>query len=72
MVPGLYGGSNGGDEYNASSKFVEKFSELGVPEDQAIQYENGSSYWGDQPLNLRPGLPGRYYLPSCLFSEWCI
>ena len=26
MVPGLYGGSNGGNEYNASSKFVEKFS----------------------------------------------
>ncbi len=26
IVPGLYGGSNGGNEYNASSKFVEKFS----------------------------------------------
>ncbi|MEO6813124.1 MAG: YfhO family protein [Ginsengibacter sp.] len=54
MVPGLYGGSNGGNEYNTSSKFVQKFSELGVPEDQAVQYENGSSYWGGQPLTSGP------------------
>jgi hypothetical protein len=54
MVPGLYGGSNGGDEYKAPTKFTDKFSELGVPEEQAIQYENGSSYWGDQPLTSGP------------------
>jgi hypothetical protein len=54
LVPGLYGGSNGGDEYNTSSKFVQKFAELGVPEDQAVQYENSSSYWGDQPLTSGP------------------
>jgi len=57
IVPGLYGGSNGGDEYNSSSKFVEKFSELGVPEDQALQYEDHYSYWGDQP-----GTSGPVYL----------
>src|SRR5690606_28722923 len=44
IVPGLYGGSNGGDEYKAPTKFSEKFSELGVPEEQAIQYENHYSY----------------------------
>jgi hypothetical protein len=54
MVPGLYGGSNGGNEYSAPTKFTEKFSEMGVPEDQAIQYENGYSYWGDQPLTSGP------------------
>ena len=54
MVPGLYGGSNGGNEYNTSSKFVEKFSEMGVPEDNALQYANGYSYWGDQPLTSGP------------------
>ncbi|MGH2646075.1 MAG: YfhO family protein, partial [Ginsengibacter sp.] len=54
MVPGLYGGSNGGDEYNTSSKFVEKFSEMGVPEDNALQYANGYSYWGDQPTTSGP------------------
>ncbi|MDP4283479.1 MAG: hypothetical protein Q8891_03580 [Bacteroidota bacterium] len=54
MVPGLYGGSNGGDEYTAPTKFTEKFSELGVPEDQAVQYEDGYSYWGDQPITSGP------------------
>ncbi|HSV11575.1 MAG TPA: hypothetical protein VLI68_12425, partial [Hanamia sp.] len=57
IVPGLYGGSNGGDEYKPSSKFVEQFSQLGVPEDQALQYEDHYSYWGDQP-----GTSGPVYL----------
>jgi len=54
IVPGLYGGSNGGDEYNSSSKFVQKFSELGVPEDQALQYEDHYSYWGNQQPTSGP------------------
>jgi hypothetical protein len=54
IVPGLYGGSNGGDEYNSSSKFAQEFSQLGVPEEQAVQYENSYSYWGGQPLTSGP------------------
>lgn len=54
LVPGLYGGSNGGDEYDGSSNFAQKFSELGVPEEQAVQYANSLSYWGDQPLTSGP------------------
>lgn len=54
IVPGLYGGSNGGDEYNESANFVQKFSELGVPEDQAVQYANSLSYWGEQPGTSGP------------------
>lgn len=54
IVPGLYGGSNGGDEFSTSSNFVQKFSELGVPEDQALQYEDGYAYWGDQPGTSGP------------------
>lgn len=54
IVPGLYGGSNGGDEYNSSSKFAQEFSQLGVPEEQAVQYENGYSYWGEQPTTSGP------------------
>ncbi len=57
IVPGLYGGSNGGDEYNADAKFVNKFSELGVPDEQALQYADQLSYWGDQP-----GTSGPVYL----------
>lgn len=54
IVPGLYGGSNGGDEYTTDSKFVKEFSQLGVPEEQAVQYENSYSYWGDQPTTSGP------------------
>ncbi|HEY5405623.1 MAG TPA: hypothetical protein VIJ92_00985 [Ginsengibacter sp.] len=54
IVPGLYGGSNGGDEYTTSSKFVEKFSGIGVPEENALQYANAYSYWGDQPTTSGP------------------
>jgi Bacterial membrane protein YfhO len=46
MVPGLYGGSNGGNEHNSNAKMVEKLSELGVPEDNALGMTNGYSYWG--------------------------
>lgn len=46
MVPGLYGGSNGGNEHSASSKMVEKFGEIGVPEENALGALNGYSYWG--------------------------
>ena len=61
IVPGLYGGSNGGDEYNADSKFVNKFSELGVPEEQALQYADRLSYWGGQQ-----GTSGPVYLGAII------
>lgn len=54
MVPALYGGSNGGEEFTKNSKFAEQFSTLGVPEEQALQYENAYSYWGDQPFTSGP------------------
>lgn len=54
IVPGLYGGSNGGDEYNADSKFVQQYSQLGPPEDQAVQLEDYYSYWGNQQPTSGP------------------
>jgi Bacterial membrane protein YfhO len=48
IVPGIYGGGSIGKHYDASSKFVQKLSEAGVPEDNAIQMANSNSYWGDQ------------------------
>ena len=38
----------------ASSKFVEKYSEIGAPEDYALQIADGYSYWGDQPTTSGP------------------
>ncbi len=54
IVPGLYGGSNGGDQYTTYSKFAQQFSQLGAPEDQAVQIEDHYSYWGDQPGTSGP------------------
>ncbi|MBM3439657.1 MAG: YfhO family protein [Bacteroidetes bacterium] len=53
FVPGLYGGSNGGNEYS-SSAFADKLMEIGYPEDQALQNANGISYWGDQQPTSGP------------------
>jgi hypothetical protein len=53
LIPGIYGGSNGGDEYK-TSQFADKLMEVGYPEDQALQYANFSSYWGDQQTTSGP------------------
>lgn len=70
IVPGLYGGSNGGNEYTTSSKFVEKFSTMGVPEDNALQYADGYSYWGDQPTTSGPVYLGA--IVCLLFIFGCV
>lgn len=49
MVPGLYGGGNGGNQIGSgNSKFVDKLGEVGMPEENALQYANTYAYWGDQ------------------------
>ena len=54
MVPDLYGGGRRNKEYSFSSKFVEKLTEVGMPEDNAVQNANYSIYWGDQPSTAGP------------------
>ena len=46
LLPGMYGGSNGGNEHGSSAKMVEKMAELGIAEENAIGAVNGYSYWG--------------------------
>lgn len=53
LVPGIYGGSNGGTEFK-TSKFADKLMEVGYPEDQALQGANQYAYWGDQPGTSGP------------------
>ncbi|MHA4811187.1 YfhO family protein [Flavitalea flava] len=54
-VPGIYGGSNGGKEIGDNSKFAEKLSqEFSMPQENALQYANGSAYWGAQPFTQGP------------------
>ena len=54
IMPDLYGGGSRNKQFGGDSKFVEKLSEAGVPEDNAIQYESGSIYWGGQPTTAGP------------------
>lgn len=56
-VPALYGGSNGGDEFKPDTKFTDQITSLGMSPEQAVQYENAYSYWGEQP-----GTSGPVYL----------
>lgn len=61
MVPALYGGGNGSDEFSPDTRFTEQFSTLGVSAEQAVQYENAYSYWGEQP-----GTSGPVYLGAVI------
>lgn len=62
MVPGIYGGSNGGKEHKSATTFSGKLTEMGWPEDQALQMANSNSYWGEQEL----GTSGPVYLGAVI------
>lgn len=54
LVPGIYGGSSGG-ELDGSSAFAKKAMEKGVSEEQATQIASYmSTYWGPQPMTSGP------------------
>lgn len=54
ILPDLYGGGSRNDQLDANSKFAENLTQAGIPEDSAVQYANGSAYWGDQPSTAGP------------------
>ncbi len=67
LVPGMFGGSNGGNEYK-TSKFADKLIEIGQPEDSALQYANGISYWGKQQPTSGPVYFGAVIMLLFLFA----
>jgi hypothetical protein len=67
LVPGIYGGSNGGNEYK-KSEFADKLQEVGYPEDQALQNANGISYWGQQQPTSGPVYFGAVIMLLFLFA----
>ncbi|HLO37240.1 MAG TPA: YfhO family protein, partial [Lacibacter sp.] len=67
LVPGIYGGSNGGNEYK-TSEFADKMQQVGYPEDQALQYANGMSYWGQQQPTSGPVYFGAVIMLLFLFA----
>ncbi len=54
FVPGMQGGGYSGKEITGNSKFADKLSEVGVPEDNALAIANANAYWGDQPFTAGP------------------
>lgn len=67
LVPGIYGGSNGGNEYK-TSQFADEMQKVGYPEDQALQYANGISYWGQQQPTSGPVYFGAVIMLLFLFA----
>lgn len=54
FVPGMSGGGTSGKEITGNSKFADKLTELGIPEDNALRIANSRSYWGPQPTTSGP------------------
>jgi hypothetical protein len=61
FVPGMQGGGSSGKEITGDSKFADKLTEVGYPEDSAMGLANNASYWGDQP-----GTAGPVYLGAVI------
>jgi Bacterial membrane protein YfhO len=63
FVPGMQGGGSGGasKEITGNSKFADKLTEVGYPEENAIGMANSLTYWGDQP-----GTGGPVYLGAVI------
>lgn len=55
VVPNIYGGASGGKEIGEGSKFAERLEqEFSLREEDALNYANGSAYWGAQPFTSGP------------------
>jgi Bacterial membrane protein YfhO len=54
FVPGMQGGGSAGKEITGDSKFVDKLTEVGWPEENALEMASSKAYWGDQPYTGGP------------------
>jgi len=61
FVPGMQGGGSAGKQFTGDSRFANKLTEIGFPEDNALSIANDKSYWGDQP-----GTGGPVYLGAVI------
>jgi len=51
LVPAIYGGGESTKELGSDSKYAQKLEEtFRMPEETALQYANGATYWGDQTI----------------------
>ncbi|HYE53850.1 MAG TPA: hypothetical protein VD996_03375, partial [Chitinophagaceae bacterium] len=68
LVPGIYGGSNGGREHSGTTKFTEHMAQLGQSEEQALAFLNNRSYWGAQPNTSGPVYLGAVFCFLFIFG----
>ena len=54
ISPNVYGGGSAGRLISDNSKFAEKATEIGMPQDYAVQSANAYAYWGNQPNTAGP------------------
>ena len=55
IVPNIFGGGSGGIQFKpGKSKFAERLTEIGYPEEGAFQMSNSLAYWGKQPILAGP------------------
>ncbi|GAO43712.1 YfhO family protein [Flavihumibacter petaseus] len=55
IQPGIYGGGSMSKSLKAgNSAFASKLAEVGMPEENAVAYANGYTYWGGQPGHAGP------------------
>jgi len=76
LVPAIYGGGDYARPLGSDSKFAEKLMDtFHMPEDAALQYANGSIYWGDQPMQAGTVYLGAvicflFILGMVLLKDW--
>jgi hypothetical protein len=54
FVPGMQGGGSAGKMISSDSKFADKLTEVGMPEENALAMANQGAYWGEQPFTSGP------------------
>jgi len=55
----IYGGGASGKPVGDDSKFADQLAqEFSIPQEQGVQYANGSAYWGGQPFTQGPVYAG--------------
>ncbi|MBS1936087.1 MAG: hypothetical protein JST96_18950, partial [Bacteroidetes bacterium] len=68
IVPNIYGGGSEGRLISGNSKFAEKATEIGYPEDAALQIVNTQAYWGPQINTAGPVYLGAVVCFLVIFS----
>jgi len=72
-VPDVYGGGNSARDIGDDSKFADQLAqEFSLPQEQGVNYANGSAYWGAQPFTSGPVYVGAVVCFLFLFGLFSV